>query len=152
MNTRDQAAINCYAWKAQGLRVGMASGAFDLFHAGHLSFLNGLRGHVDKLIVAVMDDANCRRKGEGRPIIPDWQRVAIVSALSCVDDAFMFSEYGDAWNLEKVRPDVFGRGDGHTTEIHERDTIEKLGIELVLVHTPRIISTTDIISRIHESR
>lgn len=152
MNTRDQSALNCYAWKAQGLRVGLASGAFDLFHAGHLSFLSGLRGQVDRLIVAVMDDLGCARKGWGRPIIPAVQRVAIVSALACVDDAFVFSEYGDGSNLEAVRPNVFGRGDGHTMEIFERATLDACCIELALIHTPRITSTTDIINRIHESR
>ncbi len=150
MNNRDMVALNVFAWKGQGLRVGMTSGAFDLLHAGHLSFLTTLRGKVDRLVVAVMDDEACRRKGENRPIIPDWQRVALVSALSCVDDAFLFSEYGDAWNLDKIRPDVFGRGDGHTEIMHEGETIARLGIQIELIHTPRITSTTEIINRIRK--
>lgn len=152
MNTREQVALNVYAWKAQGLRVGMASGAFDLFHAGHLSFLTGLRGRVDRLVVAVTDDEQCGRKAPGRPIIPDRERVAIVSALSCVDDAFIFSEYGDDMNLEIINPHVFGRGDGYNANIHEAETLKNLGIGLILVDTPRITSTTEIINRIRERR
>ena len=148
MNTRDHVAGNVWLWKQQGLRVGMASGAFDLFHAGHLSFLVGLRGRVDKLVVAVMSDERCKAKGGGRPIIPEAHRAAIVSALFVVDDCFVFSEYGDGANLEIVRPDVFGRGDGHTLEMYERDVTNKLGIEVALIHTPRLTSTTEIINRI----
>ena len=150
MNTRQMVALNVFAWKAQGLKVGMTSGAFDLLHAGHLSFLNGLRREVDRLVVAVMDDSGCARKGEGRPIIPEEQRVALVSALSCVDDAFLFSEYGDETNLRLIRPDVFGRGDGHTENMYEREMIDSLGIKIALIHTQRITSTTEIIERIQK--
>lgn len=150
MNTREQVALNVYAWQAQGLRVGMASGAFDLLHAGHLSFLTGLRGRVDRLVVAVTCDESCWRKADDRPVIPDWQRAAMVSALSCVDDAFVFTEYGDNENLEIIRPNVFGRGDGYTGKIFEAETVNRLGIELVLIDTPRVTSTTEIINRIRK--
>lgn len=148
MNTREQAARHSLEWRWSGLRVGMASGAFDLFHAGHLSFLTGIRGHCDRLIVAVMDDDGCRRKGAGRPIIPQAERVAIVSALQCVDDAFIFTEYGDDANLLSIRPHVFGRGDGHGRIMHEGESIVELGTDVILIHTPRITSTTEIIHRI----
>lgn len=152
MNTRAQVAANVVEWKKQGLRVGMASGAFDLFHAGHLSFLTGLRGHCDRLVVAVTSDDTCRAKGAGRPVIPQAQRVAIVAALACVDDAFVFYEYGDNTNLEIIMPHVFGRGDGHTADMWESHTLQRLGIETALIHTPRITSTTEIIARINELR
>lgn len=152
MNTREQVALNVYAWKKQGLRVGMASGAFDLFHAGHLSFLTGLRGHVDRLVVAVMSDEACNEKKYGRPIIPAVQRVAIVSALQCVDDAFVFPENGDERNIELVLPNVFSRGDGHGPVLKVSGTLARLGIETILIHTPRITSTSEIIARIHDRR
>lgn len=150
MNSREQVALNVAEWKKQGLKVGMASGAFDLLHAGHLSFLCGMRGNVDKLVVAVTCDETCWKKADNRPVIPDWQRGALVAALGCVDDAFIFTEYGDNENLEAILPDVFGRGDGYTGKIYEAETVKRLGIELLLIDTPRITSTTEIINRIRK--
>ena len=152
MSTRKQAALDAAQWKKDGHVVGLASGAFDLFHAGHLSFLLGLRGHCSRLIVALTSDATCKAKGASRPVIPEAERLVIVSALGIVDAAFVFSEYGDDANLEAIRPHVFGRGDGHGAVMHEDATLRRLGIETVLIHTPRITSTTEIIARIHDRR
>ncbi len=147
---RTNAAFLANQWKAQGFKVGMASGGFDLLHAGHLSFLMGLKAKVDRLVVAVMCDSVLAGKGPNRPIIPDWQRLALIAGLGCVDGAFIFEEVGDDRNLEVIRPDVFGRGDGHTQEIFERATLDRLGIKLALIHSPRITSTTEIINRIRK--
>lgn len=146
---REYTAKLVRAWQEDGYRVALASGAFDLFHAGHLDFLAQLSGKVARLVVAITADATLKAKGENRPIIPEVQRAAIVEALRCVDGVFIFSEYGDNENLEIIKPDVFGRGDGHALDtMYERETIERLGIELVLIHSPRLTSTTEIISRI----
>lgn len=135
-------------WKAHGHRVALASGAFDLLHAGHLDFLTGLRARATKLVVAVMDDALVRRRGPGRPAVPQDQRLRLVQALACVDAAFLFSEYGDNANLEAIRPDLFGRGSGYTAgALHEQATLDRLGISTAIVDTPRIQASTALASR-----
>lgn len=148
--TREAVAGKVWLWKQQGICVGMASGAFDMLHAGHLDFLTKLKEHCGKLVVAITSDAICREKGAGRPVIPAEQRLAMVEALKVVDAAFPFTEYGDDLNLEIVRPDIFGRGDGHTEDMYERKTLDRFGIKIVLIHTPRITSTTEIINRIRQ--
>lgn len=148
---RDNATAIVQRWKTEGRTIALASGGFDLFHAGHVSFLLGLSEQADMLVVAIMSDVLLRKKGQDRPIIPEDQRSAIVSALRCVDIAFLFDEFGDERNLELIRPDIFGRGDGHTATMFESEIIEKLGIKIALIHSLRITSTTAIIERIkHE--
>ncbi len=147
---RDTIAFKVRMWQQNGHSVGLASGGFDLLHAGHISFLTGFKQWVDKLVVGVMADSTMKMKGHGRPIIPDCQRMTIVSSLACVDGAFIFEEVGDEDNLEIIRPNVFGRGDGHTENMYELATIDGLGIKIALIHTPRITSTTEIINRIRK--
>ena len=59
-------------------------GTFDLFHRGHVSILQRLKALGDRLIVAVSSDEFNALKGK-RSLYPYEDRVAIVSALSCVD-------------------------------------------------------------------
>lgn len=145
---REEIATRVRQWQSQGQRVALASGAFDLLHAGHLDFLSRLREQADKLVVAVTADATVRAKGPQRPVIPEAQRLALVSALRCVDAAFLFSEYGDETNLATIRPDVFGRGAGYSAHMHETATIEQLGIEPLIIDTPRVTSSTEIADRL----
>lgn len=65
--------------------LGITSGAFDLFHTGHLRYLQRCRSQCDQLIVAVnSDEMTKREKGKNRPVIPQRQRMKIIEALRCV--------------------------------------------------------------------
>jgi cytidyltransferase-like protein len=65
-----------------GATIVLANGCFDLFHVGHVRYLQGAKalGHI--LVVAINSDEQARRlKGEGRPAFPQDERAEIVSAL-----------------------------------------------------------------------
>ena len=80
----------------KGKRVGLTSGSFDLFHHLHLVYLTRCRRLCDLLIVGVdSDDLIRERKGPTRPLVTEHQRVAIVSALSCVGAAFIMGSVDD---------------------------------------------------------
>lgn len=69
------------------MRIGYAAGAFDLFHIGHLNILRRARAHCDYLYAGVVtDELVAARKGR-EPFIPLAERLEIVGALSCVDQA-----------------------------------------------------------------
>lgn len=79
--------------------VGLTSGCYDLFHNLHLTYLNRCRRMCDVLIVGVdSDDLVKKDKGEFRPVVPEHQRVNIVSHLKCVDAAFVMGSLQD-WEL-----------------------------------------------------
>ena len=75
--------------KAQGRRVVLANGCFDLLHVGHIRYLTEARSLGDVLIVAVNDDASAKLlKGEGRPWMNEEDRLEILAlpvlrGLSC---------------------------------------------------------------------
>ena len=55
----------------EGSSIVFANGAFDLFHVGHLRYLEGAAALGDILIVGVNSDASTRAyKGPDRPVIP----------------------------------------------------------------------------------
>ena len=67
--------------RREGRIVGFANGCFDILHVGHVRYLEGARALVDRLIVAVNDDASVRGlKGEGRPILPGAARAELIAA------------------------------------------------------------------------
>lgn len=62
-------------------------GTFDLFHIGHLNLLTRLRALGDELHVGVSTDSFNQLKGK-KTVISFKDRIEIVRALRCVDDAF----------------------------------------------------------------
>ena len=56
----------------------------DLFHIGHLQFLEKCKQACDFLIVGVISDEGVARY-KRKPIIPLAERMRIIGALKCVD-------------------------------------------------------------------
>ncbi|WP_080289314.1 adenylyltransferase/cytidyltransferase family protein [Pseudomonas syringae] len=51
------------------IKIGYTSGVFDLFHRGHINYLNHCKSHCEILIIGVdADDLVSARKGTHRPI------------------------------------------------------------------------------------
>lgn len=70
--------------------IGGVIGAFDLFHVGHLRFLNAARQQCDWLKVGVGADS-LLLQGKGRaPVCDQTQRLEILQGLRCVDEACVF--------------------------------------------------------------
>lgn len=64
----------------------LALGVFDLFHVGHLNYLNYAKQQGDYLIVGVAPDAMCLKSKGKHPIIPEQQRMEIIRNLKPVDE------------------------------------------------------------------
>ena len=59
--------------------IGLCNGAFDLFHVGHLRYLEGAAQLADILIVAVNSDISVQAsKGPSRPIVPQQERMGYI--------------------------------------------------------------------------
>jgi cytidyltransferase-like protein len=70
-------------------------GVFDLLHVGHLASLQKCR-ELGHLTVGVFSD-EVAESFKRKPIIPEEQRLEMILALRCVDDAFI---------LKSITPDV----------------------------------------------
>lgn len=140
------------AARAQGRKVAVANGAFDLLHVGHVRYLKAAKDLTGGglLVVGVNTDRSVRAsKGEDRPVVPERERAEIVAALGCVDLVVLFDETDAASLLSALRPDLHVKGTDYTEgSVPERDVVARLGGRTVIAGDPKDHSTTDVLSRI----
>jgi len=142
------------AWRdvlaAGGQKLVFSNGHFDLFHVGHLDYLEKARALGDALFIGVNDDESTRRlKGAGRPLIPADERARLLAALAVVDAVIIFSSDTADDLIRELRPDIYAKGgDYEHKALPERATVEALGGRVVLIPFLPGHSTSDLIRRI----
>jgi rfaE bifunctional protein nucleotidyltransferase chain/domain len=148
--TREQAVAFVASVRAQGKRVAMANGVFDLLHVGHVRYLQGARALADVLVVAVNSDASTQAlKGPTRPVIPEAERAELLCALACVDAVVLFDELNVRPMLRALKPDVHVKGTDYTPEsIPERDEVLAYGGQVAVAGDPKDHSTTELAKKL----
>ncbi len=113
----------------------LATGTFDLLHPGHIYFLTQARTLGDELFVIVARDSNVTHKP--KPIVPEEQRLEMVSALGIVDKALLGSEKDMFEPLKQIRPDIIALGydQRFDAEILEKE-LDKRGLPANVVRIP----------------
>ncbi|MCQ6963259.1 FAD synthase [Methanolobus chelungpuianus] len=103
----------------------LATGTFDILHPGHVLYLSRARELGDELYVIVARSSMVRHKP--KPVIPDEQRLKMVSALKVVDRAVLGSESDMFEPIREIRPDIIALGYDQTfdTESLERELRER---------------------------
>lgn len=140
------------AWTKEGRVVVLANGVFDVFHVGHVRYLQGARREGDVLVVGVNGDESTRKlKGPGRPFLPAMERAEILAALSCVDRVVIFEEGTVAELLRFLRPKVHAKGTDYTEDsVPERLVTREIGGRTAIVGDPKDHSSTDLLRAIVE--
>ncbi|OGK76875.1 MAG: ADP-heptose synthase [Candidatus Rokubacteria bacterium GWC2_70_16] len=137
-------------WRAEGKRIVLANGCFDLLHVGHVRYLQAARALGDVLLVALNSDASVRRlKGAGRPVVGEGERAEIVAALRPVDAVVVFDEDTVDSLVSRLRPDVQAKGTDYTEEsVPERESVLGAGGRVAIAGDPKDHSTRDLIAAI----
>ncbi len=106
------------------LKVVLTSGSFDILHEGHSMYLEAARGFGDFLIVGLDSDEKLRkRKGPGRPAVPELERLRMVTHQRGVGLVTLKNLDDPRWSLIRaVRPDVLVA----TAETYSADEIAEL--------------------------
>jgi len=139
---------------AAGRTIAMANGIFDLFHVGHLRYLEGAKAEADLLVVAVNSDLSTRlNKGPSRPVIPEGERAEIVAALRCVDHVVLFDTKDVVSVIRLLRPDVQVKGTDYTPEtIPEAAEVRAYGGRVAVAGDPKNHSTTELLGKLDAAR
>jgi D-glycero-beta-D-manno-heptose 1-phosphate adenylyltransferase len=136
-------------WRAQGNKVVLTNGCFDLLHVGHVRYLRAAKELGGKLLVAVNSDASVRTlKGNGRPRVPDHERAEVLAALTDVDAVVVFDAPDVRDLIRLIRPDIHAKGTDYTAEnVPERDVVIACGGHVAIVGDPKDHSTTEMLKR-----
>lgn len=120
-------------------------GTFDVFHIGHLRILERARALGDHLTVGVSTDALNLAKKQRLPIYPEDERITLIRALRCVDEAFYEESLeAKADYIRAHRADVLVMGDDWAGRF---DGFQALCKVVYLPRTPAV-STTALIEKI----
>jgi D-glycero-beta-D-manno-heptose 1-phosphate adenylyltransferase len=106
--------------KGIGLKIVLTQGTYDMVHIGHARYFEEAKKHGDLLVVGVDSDKKVRdRKGPDRPLVPEKERLEMVTHLRPVDIVTLKEVDMPQWSLIKmVRPDVL---------IVTEETVKKYG-------------------------
>jgi len=137
--------------KNLGDKIVFTNGCFDILHAGHINYLNRARSFGDLLMIGLNSDASIKLiKGADRPIIEQYQRALVLSALSCVDCIVLFDDKDPENLIKEVMPDVLVKGaDWEEDDIVGSDIVKQNSGVIKRVEFEVDISTTQIIRKIN---
>jgi rfaE bifunctional protein kinase chain/domain/rfaE bifunctional protein nucleotidyltransferase chain/domain len=136
--------------RAEGRRIVLTNGCFDVLHRGHTRYLNQAKQLGDILVVALNSDESVRRlKGPERPINSVADRAAVIAALSCVDYVTVFDTPTPIPLIEKIRPEIYAKGGDYTPEmLAETEAVERFGGKVAILDYVPDQSTTGVVQRI----
>lgn len=141
----------------KGDRIVYVAGAFDLFHVGHVDFLEKCAAQGDYLIVGLHTDLVVNRyRGSNYPIMNLHERVLSVLACKYVNDVVIGAPYsvtGDLMDHFKVDTVCHGR----TAVIPDADSADpyaepKKRKKFKFVDSTNDLTTFDLVNRIIEHR
>lgn len=133
---------------AETLVVGYVPGGFDMLHIGHLNILRAAARRCDRLVVGVATDESLLRMKGRLPVVPFEERLELVRALRCVDDAVadLSKDKRVAWRRHPF--DVLFKGDDwQSTPKGARLEAEMREVGARLVYLPYTPSTSSTMLR-----
>lgn len=91
--------------------IGYTTGAFDMFHIGHLNILKRAKENCDYLVVGVATDELIKQMKNTDTIIPFEERIEIVRNIKFVDEAIAKTELDNLIPWIDIKYNVFFKGD-----------------------------------------
>ncbi|OGN27827.1 MAG: hypothetical protein A2941_00565 [Candidatus Yanofskybacteria bacterium RIFCSPLOWO2_01_FULL_49_17] len=140
--------------KAEGKRVVLAHGVFDLMHMGHIYYLDQAADYGDVLIVSVLDDTFVH-KGPNRPAFAESIRQRSVASLGYVSFVVPCRELGPYKIIRQLRPDIYARGedvmpllDDPTSGLNrDKEALDEVGGKMEFLQIVPLVHSTSLLNR-----
>ena len=117
--------------RADGKKVVLCHGIFDLLHIGHIRHFEQAKQLGDILVVTVTPDKHVN-KGPHRPAFTDNLRAESIGALDCVDYVAVNNWPTSVETIKLLRPSIYAKGSDyrdarkdHTGKITEEEAAVK---------------------------
>jgi glycerol-3-phosphate cytidylyltransferase len=137
---------------------GLAIGVFDLFHVGHLRYLQCARDQCQELIVAVTPDLIAEQVKGRKPVVPEGQRMEIVQGLGFVAEARLLPSTTEdtqaaaiwisSWEIQHVIAGGGWRGSARWERLIPE--LAKHGVTVEFASHTDEVSTTQLIETIRQ--
>ena len=132
--------------------VGYTCGVYDLFHVGHLNLFERCKAQCDYLIVGVCDDEYVEKYKNKKSVISEKDRLRIVKALKCVDDAVIINSEETVDKMlirQKIKYDKLFVGSDWKGTYRFNETIKQfqennIDVEIVFFPYTQGVSTSQI--------
>lgn len=103
--------------KSRNQPIVFTNGCFDIVHRGHIEYLAKASDLGAALIIGLNSDESVRRlKGETRPVVDEYSRAMLLSALSFVNKVVLFGEDTPYELIKFIQPDVLVKGSDYKAE------------------------------------
>jgi cytidyltransferase-like protein len=142
------------AHRVLGHKIVCTIGSWDMLHIGHLRYLNAAKQRGDILVVGVDSDRGIKSyKGPLRPIIPEDERMEMLSYQDCVDYVTLTDDIDSKgrWQYEIIKTlpiDVFIAVAGNSYTSEQKKAIKKYTKLEVIPRQAIKTSSTDIIQNV----
>jgi len=151
----DELAKRAKQLRASGKKLVATNGCFDLFHVGHVRYLQAARALGDLLAVGLNGDRSVGElKGIGRPINTERDRAEVLAALECVDLVTIFPEMRATQFISASMPAVYVKGGDYTSETldaDERAILGKIGAEIRIIPFEKGYSTSLMLEKLRKT-
>lgn len=130
-------------------------GTFDLFHAGHVKFLQRCSEIADQVVVSLNTDEFIKAYKKKAPVMTYEERLATLAGCRYVDRVVPNVGGVDSKvAIDRVRPDIvaigsdWARKDYYTQMMFDQDWLDERNISLIYIPYTDGISSTDIKNRL----
>jgi D-beta-D-heptose 7-phosphate kinase/D-beta-D-heptose 1-phosphate adenosyltransferase len=151
----DKKALSKYITRVrrEGKKIVLTSGSWDMLHVGHMRYLKSAKEQGDILIVGVDSDKKIqKRKGPDRPIVPEDERVEMLSYLGYIDVIFLKKHSEQANNLIRlVLPDILVISESTKHDPKKYKEVKNFCDKLLILKPQAETSTTARIRKLHVS-
>lgn len=124
-------------------KIVLTQGSFDMLHIGHARYCKEAKSYGNILIVGVDSDQKIKsRKGEDRPIVPEDERLEMLTYLASVDLVVLKKLTAPKWELIKIiKPDVL-IATKETYKPNQITKLEKICGQVVILDPMAVTSTS----------
>lgn len=132
--------------------IGFTVGVFDLFHAGHVSFLRQAKAQCTYLIVGICSDELVVQLKNRQPIFCEQDRLEILSSVKFVNHSFIKISPDKYNDWKKYHFDAVFHGDQEAKsrfhEIESRKKLVPMGVIFIYFNRDYRISTSKYLEKI----
>ncbi len=116
--------------KKQGKKIVLCHGVFDVVHIGHIYHFKKAKSYGNYLIVSITS-SKFIKKGPGRPIFNDAQRLEFIKNIECVDQVIISNNISAEDVIKIVKPNIYAKGPDYKS--NKDDKTKKIFLENKLV-------------------